>query len=167
GGTGVLHHGCAAHKFAASVMSIWIVYNDKDFNCVYATELEWYNGFCPDKRPFFCYFNYNLKLVTVNMTWEDALIYCRDRFFDLASATEQYQLEILQDNSQASTTEAVIWMGLRFVAGQWYWLNSESVEIEMSLPECPEEPYRCGAINIMTNQWENRDCEEKLHFLCY
>lgn len=24
GGTGVLHHGCAAHKFAASVKSIWI-----------------------------------------------------------------------------------------------------------------------------------------------
>uniref|UniRef100_A0A672KSF5 C-type lectin domain-containing protein n=1 Tax=Sinocyclocheilus grahami TaxID=75366 RepID=A0A672KSF5_SINGR len=124
-------------------------------------ELEWYNGFCPDKRPFFCYFNYNLKLVTANMTWEDALIYCRDKFFDLASASEKYQLEILQDNSQASTTEAV-WTGLHFLAGEWHWVSKSFRHIPYQ-----EEPYRCGALNIMTNQWENRDCEEKLHFLCY
>uniref|UniRef100_A0A8C1F296 C-type lectin domain-containing protein n=1 Tax=Cyprinus carpio carpio TaxID=630221 RepID=A0A8C1F296_CYPCA len=38
------------------------VNNSEDLDCVYATELEWYNGFCPDKRPFFCYFNYTLNL---------------------------------------------------------------------------------------------------------
>uniref|UniRef100_A0A8C1UVC1 C-type lectin domain-containing protein n=1 Tax=Cyprinus carpio TaxID=7962 RepID=A0A8C1UVC1_CYPCA len=26
------------------------VYQDNTFDCVYATELEWYNGFCPDKQ---------------------------------------------------------------------------------------------------------------------
>ncbi|KTF89259.1 hypothetical protein cypCar_00034939 [Cyprinus carpio] len=144
------------------------VNNSEDLDCVYATELEWYNGFCPDKRPFFCYFNYTLNLVTVKMTWEDALIYCRDTFYDLASATEQYQLETLQDTSNASTTEAM-WTGLRFLAGEWHWVSESFSHIpyQGSLPSCPEEPYHCGAHNKRTAQWEMRDCQEMLNFICY
>uniref|UniRef100_A0A673KKA7 C-type lectin domain-containing protein n=1 Tax=Sinocyclocheilus rhinocerous TaxID=307959 RepID=A0A673KKA7_9TELE len=47
--------------------------NDKTFNCVYATELEWYIGYCKNKLPFFCHFDYELRLIRMNMTWEDNL----------------------------------------------------------------------------------------------
>ncbi|KAK2908973.1 hypothetical protein Q8A67_004810 [Cirrhinus molitorella] len=96
-------------------------------------------------------------------TWEEAVEHCRDHYTDLASLTTTQQLQQVKSNLKGET---IIWVGLRFVAGQWYWLNAEPVsnEVSRSLPECPE--LRCGALNIMTEQWENRDCEEKLSFLC-
>ncbi|TSR51432.1 hypothetical protein Baya_11759 [Bagarius yarrelli] len=59
-----------------------------------------------------------------------------------------------------------VWMGLRFLDGRWFWLNRQSVSIA-SLPSCPVAKYRCGAQNIKTSVWENRDCNEKMNFLCY
>ncbi|KAK9981133.1 hypothetical protein ABG768_000698 [Culter alburnus] len=144
------------------------IYNSNDSNCVYATKLEWFNGFCPDKRPFFCYYNYNLSLVTTNMTWQDALMYCRNQFIDLVSATEQYQLKLMQDTIKDSTTDSV-WTGLRFLEGEWHWVSKTFIHIpyQGSLPSCPEEPYRCGAYTKTTAQWEMRDCDEMLNFICY
>lgn len=129
-------------------------------HCVEVDGTGWADFGCDNVLPFFCY----LTLERDNKTWEEAMAHCRDHYTDLASLTTNEQLQLLKNNLMGETS---IWVGLRFVAGQWYWLNSESVEIKMSLPECPEEPYSCGALNISTKQWENRDCEEKIHFLCY
>ncbi len=142
--------------------------DDKAVSCVYATKLEWYMGSCQNEFPFFCHLDYELMLVGMIMTWEDALEYCRNWSADLASATDQYQLEILQNKTKASTTEGV-WTGLRFLAGEWHWVSKtfRHIPFQDSLPSCPEEPYRCGARNNRTAQWEMRDCEEKLNFICY
>jgi len=147
-------------------LNIHIKSNDN--NCAYATQLEWFAGFCADKRPFFCYYNYNLSLITMNMTWEDALTYCRHVYTDLASSAEQNQLELMQDTIKDSTTDSA-WTGLRFLAGEWHWVSKTFTHIpyQGSLPSCPKEPYRCGAYTKRTGQCEMRDCDEKLNFICY
>ncbi len=134
--------------------------NEKDSNqsCVEVDGEGWADFGCYNSLPFFCY----MTLERENKTWKEAMEHCRDHYTDLASLTNE-QLQQVKNNLMGETS---IWVGLRFVAGQWYWLNTQPVASQISLPECPDQPYRCGALNIMTEQWENRDCEEKLRFLC-
>uniref|UniRef100_A0A8C1G7H9 C-type lectin domain-containing protein n=1 Tax=Cyprinus carpio TaxID=7962 RepID=A0A8C1G7H9_CYPCA len=113
---------------------------------------------CTSKHPFFCYENLNLALE--KKTWEEALDYCRSRETDLAYVDPK----VLPNMSNAQTDS--VWTGLRFMAGMWFWVSKENVETSIALPSCPPEPYRCGARNAKTGIWENRDCEEKLNFLC-
>ncbi|XP_016089241.1 uncharacterized protein [Sinocyclocheilus grahami] len=114
---------------------------------------------CTSKYPFFCYKNLNLALE--KKTWEEALEYCRSRETDLAYVDPK----VLPNMSNAQTDS--VWTGLRFLAGMWFWVSKENVETSITLPSCPPEPYRCGACNAKTGNWENRDCEEKLNFLCF
>ncbi|KAL1282191.1 hypothetical protein QQF64_000994 [Cirrhinus molitorella] len=141
---------------------------NRNVSCVYAAMNKWYANSCENMHPFFCHYEYDVTLVKLNKTWEDALIYCRDKFFDLASATIVSELEILRNRTKPSTTEGV-WTGLRFLAGEWHWMSKTFKKIlyRGSLPSCPEEPYRCGAHNRITEQWEMRDCQERLNFVCY
>ncbi|KAL0203536.1 hypothetical protein M9458_001554, partial [Cirrhinus mrigala] len=124
---------------------------NKDVNCVYATNQNWYTNSCKNQHPFFCHYEYDVQLVMLNMTWEGALIYCRDGLMDLASATNKYELEILQNRTKPSMTDGV-WTGLRFLAGKWHWMSKSfnHIPYQGSLPSCPEEPYRCGAHNKRT-----------------
>ncbi|KAK7166145.1 hypothetical protein R3I93_006045 [Phoxinus phoxinus] len=103
----------------------------------------------------------------MNMTWEDALTYCRHLYTDLSSATAQNQLELMQDTIKDSTTDSA-WTGLRFLAGEWHWVSKTSTHIpnQGSLLSCPKEPYRCGAYTKTTAQLEMRDCDEMLNFIC-
>uniref|UniRef100_A0A673MN61 C-type lectin domain-containing protein n=1 Tax=Sinocyclocheilus rhinocerous TaxID=307959 RepID=A0A673MN61_9TELE len=112
---------------------------------------------CTSKHPFFCY--NNLNLVQEKKTWEDALEYCQSRKTDLAYIDPK----VLPNMSNAQTDS--VWTGLRFLAGMWFWVSKENVVANIALPSCPPEPYRCGARNAKTGNWENRDCEEKLNFL--
>uniref|UniRef100_A0A671NKI5 C-type lectin domain-containing protein n=1 Tax=Sinocyclocheilus anshuiensis TaxID=1608454 RepID=A0A671NKI5_9TELE len=105
-------------------------------------------------HPFFCYENLNLALE--KKTWEEALEYCRSHETDLAYVDPK----VLPNMSNAQTDS--VWTGLRFLAGMWFWVSKENVETSIALPSCPPEPYRCGARNAKTGNWENRDCEENL-----
>uniref|UniRef100_A0AAQ6AQZ9 C-type lectin domain-containing protein n=1 Tax=Amphiprion ocellaris TaxID=80972 RepID=A0AAQ6AQZ9_AMPOC len=63
-----------------------------------------------------------------------------------------------------------VWIGLRFLGDHWMWVNGDPLEYEAWSQEggqdhqCPIRK-RCGAL---TNErlWENRDCQEKLYFIC-
>ncbi|KAI2668390.1 Botulinum neurotoxin type E [Labeo rohita] len=57
-----------------------------------------------------------------------------------------------------------VWTGLCFLTGNW--LNMINAQNNLRLPSYPPEPYCCGACNTKTERWENRDCKEKLNFLC-
>ncbi len=132
---------------------------DSNQNCVEVDGIGWADYECHHDLPFFCY----MTLERESKTWEEAMEHCRDHYTDLASLTTYELLQQVKNNLKGETS---IWVGLRFVAGQWNWLNTQHAANQMSLPECPDQPYRCGALDITTGQWDNRDCEEKLHFLC-
>ncbi|XP_026060747.1 C-type mannose receptor 2-like [Carassius auratus] len=131
--------------------------------CV-ATNIKWNDYYCNYLLPFFC-FKTKFILVKEKMTWEEALQYCRTHHTDLASITTERQLQLTKNKTRESQTESV-WTGLRYLVGQWFWINNEPMGIQTSLPECPTKPCHCGARNTETDRWENRDCDEKLNFLC-
>ncbi|XP_051993064.1 snaclec rhodocetin subunit delta-like [Xyrauchen texanus] len=99
-------------------------------------------------------------------TWEEALEYCRAHHINLASmASHGIELQLTKNEKAESQTDSV-WTGLRFLAGEWLWVNRKPLGNQVALPECPTEPFRCGARNSKTDTWENRNCDEKLNFLC-
>lgn len=103
-------------------------------------------------------------LVNEKKTWEDALQYCRMHYTDLAFAASAADPPLVEEEAVAMPS---VWVGLRFLDGQWFWLSKEQPEIPDSLPLCPLPNYRSGAHNMETYSWENRDCSEELSFLCY
>ncbi|KAL7878446.1 hypothetical protein AOLI_G00094200 [Acnodon oligacanthus] len=164
------------HRHQAS--SVWLWSDDEPnsyFNwkpskpewighCVHISNNGWSDGLCSTKLPFFC--ERFLVLVKENKTWEEAYEYCRARYKDLAFLSSEIQLNLAKKETSETQTVSV-WTGLRFLAGEWLWVDGEPLGSLVSLPSCPAEPYRCGARNSKMNIWENRDCEEKLNFFCY
>lgn len=119
---------------------------------------------CALSLPFFC--SWKVVLVKDNKTWEEALDYCRKHYTGLASPISIGQ-PMLAENITVQTQTVSVWIGLRFVNGQWVWVNSVPLRSQVSLPSCPTPHYSCGAHNTETAEWENRDCNEELNFLCY
>lgn len=134
----------------------------KNDDCVIIMPNGWVIKSCSTAHDFFCY--RNLTLVKENKTWEEALEYCRTYHTALASLNLTTQL-LLAETEPAQT--ASMWMGLRFLNGKWISVSGEEVSSMFSADLCPAPPYRCGAYNLNTHDWENRRCKENLNFLCY
>uniref|UniRef100_A0A8B9KJW8 C-type lectin domain-containing protein n=1 Tax=Astyanax mexicanus TaxID=7994 RepID=A0A8B9KJW8_ASTMX len=105
-----------------------------------------------------------------NMTWEEALNYCRDTYTDLASLTS-YQENALAVRKSTAAEVSHVWIGLHFVVRYWIWVDGHALEFkawsEDEDPKCPARNLRCGALETDTNTWTPRNCGEKLNFLCY
>lgn len=131
-------------------------------NCVSMTSCGWNDLNCGDRQPFYC--NRGLEILAKEkMTWEGALDYCRTLYTGLASMS---QLHLAKNDTEQIQADSV-WTGLHFINGNWFWGSGERLGIPQSLPSCPIQSYRCGAYNLKTNVWENRNCNEELHFFCY
>ncbi|GAA6082512.1 secretory phospholipase A2 receptor-like [Tachysurus ichikawai] len=108
--------------------------------------------------------NYQLILVKEQKTWEEALQYCRMNYTALAYNIFDTQL-LLPETAAAETIS--VWIGLRLVDGEWMWVNGVQVKSLVSLPLCAVPYRRCVAYDINMHTYENRDCSEKLNFLCF
>ncbi|KAK5874439.1 hypothetical protein PBY51_019383 [Eleginops maclovinus] len=127
---------------------------------------------CSTRFPFVCLRD-NLFLVKENKTWREALEHCRalwphDNFnfrFELVSVQPEDHDHVTNRVKEADTEE--VWVGLRFLAGHWVWVNGASM-LYPDLPACPPVEQGCGVFskNDM-GKVENTDCTEKRNFLCY
>ncbi|XP_039651470.1 dromaiocalcin-1-like [Perca fluviatilis] len=128
---------------------------------------------CSARFPFLCYVD-NLVLVKENKTWEEALEHCR-ALSSTSQPTLRYELVSVQPGEdqdyvmnrvmEADTEE--VWAGLRFLAGEWLWVNGASM-LYSDLPLCPTVVQHCGALSKNnTGSVETKDCSEKRNFLCY
>ncbi|XP_047010589.1 macrophage mannose receptor 1 [Ictalurus punctatus] len=136
-------------------------------DCVFLSgtyEGSWLSDYCIDTRGFYCY--RFLILVKESKTWEEALDHCRTYYTGLASVTSESSLRQLNLETVQTQTESV-WTGLRFINGQWLWVSGEQLGSLVSMPSCPAPAYRCGALNTTTNTLMNRNCNERLNFVCY
>lgn len=122
---------------------------------------------CNEKKSFFCYkWVPELILVRENKTWEEAFEHCKTKHSGLACLPTS--LHLLQAQSKTAVTQTPsVWTGLRFLSGSWFWVSGESLGNLVQLPACPANGLYCGSRNLQAKSWENRNCTEKLNFLCY
>ncbi|XP_039651024.1 uncharacterized protein LOC120555903 [Perca fluviatilis] len=137
-------------------------------NCVVTGSSSWYDIFCTDQHAFLCYDN--LILVKENKTWEEALEHCRN--LDNTSSGNTYDLPDMDYGGNnldarraivdAQTPE--VWIGLRFLAGEWLWVNRKP--LLQPLPAFPAPRMNCGTMSKTGEILPQRDCLERRNFLC-
>uniref|UniRef100_A0A3P9CBU9 C-type lectin domain-containing protein n=1 Tax=Maylandia zebra TaxID=106582 RepID=A0A3P9CBU9_9CICH len=126
---------------------------------------QWY------KITFFCY---SASVVTEKKTWEEALEYCREHNDDLASVGSETEMLLIQKELSKQNTTEHVWIGLRFLAGDWLWVDGQEMDYEAWGEEgkssCPHAKMRCGALQVTVGSkgaWKAHDCKDRLNFICY
>uniref|UniRef100_A0A3B3BTS9 C-type lectin domain-containing protein n=1 Tax=Oryzias melastigma TaxID=30732 RepID=A0A3B3BTS9_ORYME len=112
----------------------------------------------------------NLIVVQEKKTWEEALDHCRENHRDVTSLISQTENLLAQNQIQDSMFSQGVWVGLRFLGDTWMWANADPLVFQAwTQPDSPDQQCpvwkHCGALT-QQGEWENRDCEEKLHFIC-
>lgn len=135
--------------------------------CVISQDVQLIGINCSNQQPFYCYkWDSELIFVKENKSWEDALEHCRTHYTDLASLPTNSHLTQADQTITITDTRSV-WTGLRFLTGLWFWVSGEALGNLVQVPSCPANRFNCGARNKTAKSWENRDCMDKLYFLCY
>ena len=116
-------------------------------------------SYAPQQYYFVCEQNLVLE---EEKTWEAALHHCRALASDLHSFSRNTELSYAQDEMARTQTEEV-WIGLRWLAGRWLWMDS-AVRGKISLSGCPANGAHCGTLSGGGQQ--ARSCMEKRRFFC-
>ncbi|XP_060754423.1 macrophage mannose receptor 1-like [Neoarius graeffei] len=133
----------------------------------------WSDVNCTEKLPFICHEN-RLILIKQNLTWREALNYCRNHHYDLVSVrTEEMQLWVKEVVQDASTEH--VWLGLCHDCAQriWFWVFGTMVCYQDWAPgtgtwneDCSHEK-RSGAVQSGGHQqWIDLPQSYKLNFIC-
>ncbi|XP_055363413.1 secretory phospholipase A2 receptor-like [Betta splendens] len=148
--------------------------NHLDENCVGMQNSVWFDTECHNEEPFLCYEDEPI-LVQNNKTWEEALDDCRALYQSPFSNPNYfkhvYDLYQIRSGNFTSITQGVIaeaqtqevWIGLRFLAGEWLWLNDNPLQIQ--LPDCPADGYHCGTVT-KTGRIQLSNCSESRNYFC-
>ncbi|XP_026094486.1 macrophage mannose receptor 1-like [Carassius auratus] len=137
------------------------------------TQGQWNDIPCTKQYPFVCHED-KLILIMENLTWAEALRYCRQNHMDLVSVhSEEIQRRVMNVVKRAST-EAV-WLGLHnyCVMNMWLWLSGEVVCYQNWAPgngttreNCKLE-NRKGAVQSGGDQrWISLPESHELNFIC-
>lgn len=119
-------------------------------------------------NPFYFYC-FDIHVVEMKTSWEGALSHCRMNQKDLPSIVSESEHLLAQRAIPANITDPV-WIGLRYLSDGWLWVNNDPLVYKNWTQggdqdnQCPRHK-RCGALT-KDNGWENRDCREKLNFIC-
>uniref|UniRef100_A0A8C2BPA6 C-type lectin domain-containing protein n=1 Tax=Cyprinus carpio TaxID=7962 RepID=A0A8C2BPA6_CYPCA len=113
---------------------------------------RWIDVSCSKQYPFVCHED-KLIVIRENLTWSEALRYCRQNHVDLVSVhSEEIQRRVMNVVKLASTAE--VWLGLRYshILGVWFWVSGQSVCYQNWAPgngtseEDCEHTVRSGAV---------------------
>ncbi|XP_067257111.1 macrophage mannose receptor 1-like [Chanodichthys erythropterus] len=134
---------------------------------------EWNDVSCSERYPFVCHED-KLILIKENLTWSEALRYCRQNHVDLVSVhSEEIQRRVMNVVQQAST--GAVWLGLHnyCLMNMWLWLSGEIVCYQNWAPGNGAEPEDCrlekrkGAVQSGGDQrWISLPESHKLNFIC-
>uniref|UniRef100_A0A9J8CRK1 C-type lectin domain-containing protein n=1 Tax=Cyprinus carpio carpio TaxID=630221 RepID=A0A9J8CRK1_CYPCA len=141
------------------------------------TELKaqglWHDNPCKNQFPFVCHED-KLIVIRENLTWSEALRYCRQNHVDLVSVhSEEIQRRVMNVVKQAST--AAVWLGLHnyCIMNMWLWLSGETVCYQNWAPGNGTKPENCslenrkGAVQSGGDQrWISLPESHKLNFIC-
>ncbi|XP_010792843.1 C-type mannose receptor 2-like isoform X2 [Notothenia coriiceps] len=114
----------------------------------------------------------NLILVRKNMTWIEAMGYCRDHHIDLIHITTKDIQGKVADMAKKATSPHV-WLGLRFTCkfNFWFWTNSTTSCYRNWAPgQGPKGRHDCGVTGAIDTtgrqQWVGLPETEQLNFIC-
>ncbi|XP_067256619.1 C-type mannose receptor 2-like isoform X1 [Chanodichthys erythropterus] len=133
---------------------------------------QWNDVSCNTYFPFVCHED-KLILIKQNLTWSEALRYCRQNHVDLVSVhSEEIQRRVMNVVKQAST--GAVWLGLRHshILGIWYWVSGDTVCYQNWAPgngtgEDCDSAVRSGAVQSGGLQrWISRPETDRLNFIC-
>ncbi|XP_070684534.1 dromaiocalcin-1-like [Pempheris klunzingeri] len=117
--------------------------------------------------PFYCF---NSSVVEVKKTWEKALKHCRKTHAKLISLLSETEHWLAQKAIQRVQITERVWFGLRYLSDRWLWVDKHPL-VYQAWPRGGDQDHqcpawkRCGALT-KGGLWENRDCQERLHFIC-
>ncbi|XP_062372022.1 C-type mannose receptor 2-like [Sardina pilchardus] len=133
----------------------------------------WEDRKCHRKYPFFCHVD-KPQLVKKNLTWTEALVYCRQHHMDLVSVTSpEIQGWVMEEAKRAATEQ--VWLGLRYLCplNIWFWVSGETVCPENWAEEREKENGRegCGADQRAGalqsgEKWISLPDSTRLNFIC-
>ncbi|XP_073723482.1 C-type mannose receptor 2-like [Misgurnus anguillicaudatus] len=116
----------------------------------------------------------DLILIQKNLSWSEALRYCRENHVDLVSVDSEKIQFMVTDVIHRSSTDAV-WMGLHYYCQMnlWIWIRGEAVCYqnwasgnETNLMDCNIE-HRAGAVQSGGDHlWISLPQSHKLNFIC-
>ncbi|XP_060937800.1 lithostathine-1-alpha-like [Limanda limanda] len=130
-------------------------------------------GWSDGSNASFRYWNKgNLILIQQNMTWIDAMTYCREHHNDLVHVTTKEIQEEVAEKAKNATSPHV-WLGLRYTCklNFWFWTRSTSACYQNWAPgQGPERTYNCGVTGATEatgrQQWVGLPETERLNFIC-
>ncbi|XP_067303744.1 C-type mannose receptor 2-like [Pseudorasbora parva] len=152
---------------------------------------QWNDVSCNNQYPFVCHegekilTNHTIypspppdpdKLILIkeNLTWPEALRYCRQNHVDLVSVhSDEMQREVMNVVKAASTAE--VWLGLHnyCIMNMWLWLSGENMYYQNWAPGHGTTPENCrlekrkGAVQSGGDQrWVSLPETHKLNFIC-
>ncbi|MBN3316965.1 PLA2R phospholipase, partial [Atractosteus spatula] len=133
----------------------------------------WNDASCNTAYPFICYNDTReLILETEKKSWADALDHCQTHYTGLADIQSHQEQRYAAEEARAANS-TLVWLGLRQsrIFGFWFWVNGQPLNYQNwgtgGDHQCTTNNY-CGALDRdRGGNWTNRDCEEKLSFICY
>ncbi|XP_016374867.1 macrophage mannose receptor 1-like [Sinocyclocheilus rhinocerous] len=137
------------------------------------TQGQWNDILCTNQFPFVCHED-KLILIKENLTWSEAMRYCRQNHVDLVSVhSEEIDRRVMNVVKRAST--AAVWLGLHNYCSMnmWLWLSGEIVCYQNWAPGNGTTPENCslekrkGAVQSGGDQrWISLPESHKLSFIC-
>ncbi|KAL1259222.1 hypothetical protein QQF64_009799 [Cirrhinus molitorella] len=115
----------------------------------------------------------NLILVRENLTWSEAVTYCRKHHIDLVSIySEEHQNKAARKVVEASTSH--VWLGLRYTCtfNFWFWTKNREAGCYQNWASGhgPHGYEECGLSGAMEStgghRWVGRPESERLNFIC-
>ncbi|XP_056603674.1 C-type mannose receptor 2-like [Triplophysa dalaica] len=136
-------------------------------------EGKWHDLSCSVSYTFMCHED-ELILIQKNLSWTEAVRYCRENHVDLVSVdSEKIQLWVTSVVHQAWTAE--VWLGLHYycLMNLWIWVRGEVVcyqnwapGVQIQLNHCSGE-HRAGAVQSGgDHKWISLPRSQELNFIC-
>ncbi|RXN17467.1 C-type mannose receptor 2-like protein [Labeo rohita] len=140
------------------------------------TQGQWNDTSCTKQYPFVCHEDFNSELILIkeNLTWSEALSYCRQNHVDLVSVhSEEIQRGVMNVVKQAST--AAVWLGLHNYCSMnmWLWVSGEIMCYHNWAPgngttreNCSLERRKGAVQSVGDQRWISLPESHKLNFIC-
>ncbi|KAK2862943.1 hypothetical protein Q5P01_002476 [Channa striata] len=130
---------------------------------------RWSFDYCRNKKPFICYGD-TFILIRKNMTWVEALNYCRENYYDLVSITDPHDQRLVQETVK-NASSPYVWLGLRYscTLDFWFWVSDSRVNYTNWAPQRNADDCDMSAAMETgnSNQWFKQPDNETFNFICF